>query len=176
MGFTSITAKSASFSPRSVTVATSFFKTFSPMQMAIESQALEVQTQSPVFEASIPDTSVLVGLGIVVILCVFASVVWANEVVPVSRAKLAVSKSRGEVREYLDSMKTDKENDRRLEKWLFSDWLNNGRIKKDSAIPFLKEAKWNSGDNPVLVTCALMGIGVIVASFTERVSSGSPLI
>ena len=66
---------------------------------------------------------------------------------------------------------------RGFERWLFSDWLNSrdkkggtaGR-KKEPALPILKKAKWNSGDNPVLVTCAIMGVGVILASVTERVS------
>ena len=146
------------------------------MQMSIAPSASELPTQVQVFEPALPDISVLVGLGTVVVLCVIASVVWANEVVPVSRAKLAVSKSRGEVREYLDNIKADEENDRSFEKWLFADWLNKSKIKKESAIPFLKEAKWNSGDNPVLVTCALIGVSVILVSTFERISLGSPII
>jgi hypothetical protein len=34
-------------------------------------------------------------MGSVVLLCVAAGYVWANDVVPVSRTKLAISKSRG---------------------------------------------------------------------------------
>ena len=48
---------------------------------------------------------------------------------------------------------------RDLERWLFSDWLNKpdakGGRQKEPALPVLKEAKWNSGDNPVLVTAAM---------------------
>lgn len=48
---------------------------------------------------------------------------------------------------------------RDFERWLFSDWLNKpsgkGGRQKEPALPILKEAKWNSGDNPVLVTAAM---------------------
>mmetsp|Transcript_8467 Transcript_8467/g.12540 ORF Transcript_8467/g.12540 Transcript_8467/m.12540 type:complete len:199 (+) Transcript_8467:74-670(+) len=135
--------------------------------LAGESSAL--QSQQQVFEATLPDSSALVAMGAVLVLCVVAGFVWANEVVPVSRTKLAISKSRGEVRSYLDEIKADEEGTRNLEKWLFADWLN-GRTEKDAAIPFLKKAKWNSGDNPVLVTSALLGLCIIVASITERIS------
>ena len=50
---------------------------------------------TPVFEAVAPDASLLVGMGSVVLLCIAAGFVWANDVVPVSRTKLAISKSRG---------------------------------------------------------------------------------
>jgi len=63
---------------------------------------------------------------------------------------------------------------RDFERWLFSDWLNKpsskGGRQKEPALPILKEAKWNSGDNPVLVTAAIMMLGVVLASITERVS------
>jgi hypothetical protein len=65
---------------------------------------------------------------------------------------------------------------RNFERWLFSDWLNDnksakGGRQKPSALPVLKNAKWNSGDNPVLVTTAMLMVGVIVAAITERFSS-----
>ncbi len=47
------------------------------------------------FEAILPDPAIIMGMGFVVLLCIAASYVWANEVVPVSRTKLAISKSRG---------------------------------------------------------------------------------
>ena len=162
-----------------------------------------------VFEAVAPDPSLLIGMGSVVLLCVAAGFVWANDVVPVSRTKLAISKSRGEVREYLDDLRTtsdgtsaDNETNatnianneqimgdekrvelvrptgddgRGFERWLFSDWLNKpdskGGRQKESALPILKDAKWNSGDNPVLVTAAIMMLGVVIASITERIAT-----
>ena len=56
---------------------------------------VDVVESARVFEAVAPDTSLLAGFGIVVVLCIVAGYVWANEVVPVSRTKLAISKSRG---------------------------------------------------------------------------------
>lgn len=168
-----------------------------------------------VFEAVAPDTSLLLGMGSVLLLCIAAGYVWANEVVPVSRTKLAISKSRGEVKEYLDGLKTTSDaassveddinattmtsgesrsdiidnnasaestinpnvgDGRDLERWLFSDWLNRpsaskGGRQKEPALPVLKDAKWNSGDNPVLVTAAIMMVGIVLASITERVAT-----
>ena len=143
------------------------------------------------FEAVLPDTSLLIGMGSVFLLCVVAAMVWANEVVPVSRTKLAISKSRGEVREYLDGLEqqpaetingettetelVQSDDGRGFERWLFADWLNKptskGGRQKEPALPILKDAKWNSGDNPVLVTAGIMMIGVVIASITERISS-----
>ena len=49
------------------------------------------------FDPVIPDISALLGMGGVILICIVAGFVWANEVVPVSRTKLAISKNRGEV-------------------------------------------------------------------------------
>ena len=135
------------------------------------SSSIHLGQSDQVFEAVLPDTSALVAMGSILILSVIAAVVWSNEVVPVSRTKLAISKSRGEVKEYLNELKDDTamEGDRNFEKWLFADWLrNNKSAKKPSAVPFLKDAKWNSGDNPVLVTSGLLLLCVVLASITER--------
>jgi hypothetical protein len=157
-------------------------------------------TTTTTFEPILPDTTTLVGFGVLLLLCLASASVWNNSVVPISRTKLAISKSRGQVREYLDELSqsasdgdeneveedssveqhdeteaaatsTPKYNnkDRKFERWLFADWLNNKKSKKAPAIPILKDAKWNSGDNPVVVTVAIMMIGIIVASITERV-------
>ena len=181
--------------------------------ISIASQTSSLQPDQS-FEPIAPDTSILIGFGIVVILSIIASFVWANEVVPVSRTKLALSKRDGDVKKYLDELKeggdyndastnagisgstTDvslettsaatidgkestlenqKSNDGRdFERWLFTDWLENNKSagkpgrKKEPALPILKNAKWNSGDNPVLVTFAMMMVGVLIASVTER--------
>ena len=71
---------------------------------------------------------------------------------------------------------TNTEDGRDFERWLFSDWLNKptsakGGRQKEPALPILREAKWNSGDNPVLVTAAIMMLGVILASITERIAT-----
>lgn len=176
----------------------------------IEQPVSTTTSSSQVFEAVAPDASLLIGMGSVVLLCIVAGFVWANEVVPVSRTKLAISKSRGEVREYLDELSGNNNGDidldatvmttegmneqniinqssnndvirpnvgdgRDFERWLFSDWLNNNKSKggrqKEPALPILKKAKWNSGDNPVVVTAAIMMLGVVVASVTERIAA-----
>lgn len=190
------------------------FTNFPSPSAMILSSSTTVQ-ESPSFEAVAPDASILIGLGIVVALSIISSFVWANEVVPVSRTKLALSKRNGEVKQYLDELKQSASIDdvvdsnksssqmatmndemgeqlttgevttekttsatsggRDFERWLFTDWLENnkssgkGGRKKEPALPILKSAKWNSGDNPVLVTFALMMVGVVVASVTERV-------
>ena len=205
-------------------------------------------TNTRVFEAIGPDPSVLGAFGIVVLVCIAAGYVWANDVVPVSRTKLAISKNRGDVRDYLDSLRPEpltvtdevvddrvddmhtildgsaqpqlvlssttttlsnsgdgdssssivttmkeqpqsyRRNDnniivkpnvgdgRDFERWLFTDWLNKpnmnkGGRQKEPALPMLKDAKWNSGDNPVLVTAAIMLLGVVVVSITERIAT-----
>ena len=178
-------SSSHSFSASSLPTSSSHF-------LAVDSTPT-IQTS---YEAVLPDTSLLIGFGSVVVLCVIAAFVWANEVVPVSRTKLAISKSRGEVREYLDGLEQKyveepqdgsvdspetrinaivEADGRGFERWLFSDWLNKpsskGGRQKEPALPILKDAKWNSGDNPVLVTAGIMMIGIVLASITERVSS-----
>lgn len=162
-----------------------------------------------VYEAILPPTETLVGMGLIVVLCALGGWVWANQVVPTSRAKLALSKSRGEVKEYLDELKvsdpamkiqSDVANevgasdltmeevqllntvpregaDRNFERWLFTDWLQDNKSarksgrQKEPALPVLKDARWNSGDNPVLAASALIGIGVLFTAVTERVAS-----
>lgn len=68
-------------------------------------------------------------------------------------------------------------NSRALERWLFTDWLQkknspgkSGR-QKEPALPVLKNAKWNSGDNPVLVASALIMGGVLFTAITEHAGS-----
>jgi hypothetical protein len=68
------------------------------------------------------------------------------------------SKRSGEVNEYLTELLLDEEeakseggeSKRGFERWLLTDWLRPRRGKsnvKKGALPFLKKAKWNSGDN-----------------------------
>lgn len=127
----------------------------------------EPASPAVVFEPVLPSETALIGMVSVVALCVVAAVVWNNGVVPVSRTKLALSKSRGQVKEYLDEIRDNP--DKELEQWLLTDWIRQEQPKKPPAVPFLRKAKWNSGDNPVVVTAALMMLGILVASVSERV-------
>jgi hypothetical protein len=140
--------------------------------LTFTSSALLAEPPSASFEPILPDPSALIGMGSVIVLCVIAAVVWSEQVVPVSRTKLAISKRRGAVKEYLDELEEEEES-RPIEQWLFADWLRSragSNDKKEPALPILKNAKWNSGDNPVLVTSALLMVGVLVAAVTERIT------
>ena len=65
---------------------------------------------------------------------------------------------------------------RAFERWLFTDWLRDNKSErqpgrqKEPALPILKDAKWNSGDNPVLAATLLIGLGVVFTSVTERIA------
>jgi hypothetical protein len=166
---------------------------------------------------------------VIVILCAVVAWVWQTQVVPTSRTNLAISKSRGSVKEYLDELRESGrveadeydvssannlqpleesrdplhesssllllENDgrdskstfrktqmssstsRAFERWVFSDWLLDNKSarkpgrQKEPALPILKDAKWNSGDNPVLAATLLIGLGVLLSAVTERVAT-----
>jgi hypothetical protein len=186
-----------------------------------ESSLIEVgQPVKGVYEAMLPPTETLVGMGLVLILCIVCAWYWTEKVVPVSRTNLAISKSRGEVKEYLDELRstapkllektnanskdltsvhdatdTNKEDvhnnttdysntvfssrssQRAFERWLFTDWLIDNKSErragrqKEPAIPILREAKWNSGDNPVVVAAALMVLGLLLTAVNENIST-----
>ncbi len=166
-------------------------------------------TPAGVYEPILPSTETLLGMGLIVVLCVIVAWVWQNQVVPTSRTNLAISKSRGQVKEYLDELRASDvkyyQNDgasdntttlviaddlpsmqqgrqrsgdaRAIERWLFTDWLRDNKSErrsgrqKDPALPILKDAKWNSGDNPVLAATLLIGLGVIFTAISERVTT-----
>jgi hypothetical protein len=250
-----LSSYTSSFIADNISLSTTIIRRKSQITMAsspstsLSSAYSPDDTNTRVFEAIGPDPLVLGAFGIVVLVCIAAGYVWANDVVPVSRTKLAISKNRGTVRDYLDSLRPDpgitvteemvdvkvedmhtildgsaqpqlvlssttttlsnsgdgdssssivttmkeqpqsyRRNDnniivkpnvgdgRDFERWLFTDWLNKPNIskggrRKEPALPILKDAKWNSGDNPVLVTAAIMLLGVVVASITERIAT-----
>mmetsp|Transcript_20866 Transcript_20866/g.24828 ORF Transcript_20866/g.24828 Transcript_20866/m.24828 type:complete len:241 (+) Transcript_20866:54-776(+) len=211
--FSCLTRITSGLTIRPHTLSSSFIPLSTPLH-AIASPDVS-GGPSVVYEAILPPTTTLVGMVLIVILCALGSWVWANQVVPTSRAKLALSKSRGEVKEYLEELKASdpaisiqsdtadevvaaslavsinpiveevelsnptpqNEADRNFERWLFTDWLQDNKSarkagrQKEPALPILKDAKWNSGDNPVLAASALIGIGVLFTAFTERVAS-----
>jgi len=137
-------------------------------------------TSAKEFEPILPDTSALLGILAIVLASAAATWVWANQVVPTSRTKLALQKREGgEVNDYLEELKADKKlengGERKLEQWLFTDWLEQKSAKtgrqKEPALPILKKAKWNSGDNPVLAATALIMAGVFLASAIEKLTA-----
>jgi hypothetical protein len=170
---------------------------------------IDAMASTPTFDPVVPDLS---GFVVIVIFCVAAAWVWANQVVPVARTNLAISKRSGPVADYLEELRqastpitnatsettmvslestgshpdvteTESRNmksrgGRALERWLFSDWLDKSERKsgrqKDPALPILPNAKWNSGDNPILAATALILLGVVCTSITERVASWHP--
>ena len=236
---------SPAFHPLGKFVSGNISSRSSSTSLALGSETLDasiastMEQPSGVYEAVLPQTETLVGMGIIVVLCVVLYWVWENQVVPVSRSKLAISKSRGEVKEYLDELKassstpnpplsselmsetaqidsvedsslftnniaadgtvspvtetfdnekiaedqslssssTTTTQDRAFERWLFTDWLIDNKSekkagrKKDPALPILKNAKWNSGDNPVVVAAFLMLVGIVFTTLTERITT-----
>ena len=173
--------------------------------------SMTTTTPATTFEPVLPEPTVLIGFGVIVLLTALAVWVWAYQVVPVSRTNLALDKKRGPLKDYLDELQdsaatalpttnltvssnatdsihgtTDslegvesstavKKKDRALERWLFSDWLNKGPAvagrQKEPALPVLKQAKWNSGDNPVLAATALILLGVVMTATVEQIST-----
>lgn len=118
-----------------------------------------------VYEARVP-TEALGGFLATTGVLGAAGTLWWNEVIPQKRNELAKSKASGDVKELLDDIKNATDEDMRLERWFFTDWIK--RERKPAAIPFLKKAKWNSGDNPVLVAFGGIMSLVAVAAIGER--------
>ena len=114
-----------------------------------------------------PPATTLFGLTLTVALSTGAYVYWDGTIVPQKRKELAKSKRKGEIKEYLDDLKEADE--RSAEKWLMNDWLENEPGKeKQPAVPFLPSKKFNSGDNPVIATTALIMLPVLLAAALHR--------
>lgn len=132
------------------------------------------QVPSATFEPIMPPVDVLVGFGGLAILLTITTSYWWNVIIPQKRTELAISKSRGELNTLLEALEepTDSGNTQtKLHRWLLTDWLEQRRKRtpKPAAIPFLKKAKWNSGDNPVLVAFGGIMALVISSALAERV-------
>mmetsp|Transcript_3254 Transcript_3254/g.6835 ORF Transcript_3254/g.6835 Transcript_3254/m.6835 type:complete len:175 (-) Transcript_3254:43-567(-) len=112
-----------------------------------------------------PPATTLFSLVLTVALSTGAYVFWDGTIVPQKRTELAKSKRVGEVKEYLDELKEAE--DRQAEKWLLNDWLV-GPKKKQPAVPFLPKKKFNSGDNPVLFSTAIIMVPVLLAAALHR--------
>jgi type II secretory pathway pseudopilin PulG len=170
------------------------------------------QGSSVVYDADMSG-DVLARFAVIFAVLLGTALYWWQVVIPQQRTRLAISKSRGQVKQLLDQLVTDdgtangtssstittdncmttvtsetsgdsavvsNGNDgfsaeqKSLLRWFFSDWLDRreGRRggKKPAAIPvFSQGAKWNSGDNPILVAFGGIMACVIAASLAERV-------
>eukprot|EP01041_Mallomonas_annulata_P010723 gene10723-22389_t len=123
--------------------------------------------------AQLPPTETVEAFIGVTIVSSIAAVYWWNVVVPQKRKELLQSKNQGEVRDYLDTLRDEERNDQKtasksMLRWFFTDWLTKKSRPKSAALPFLKKAKWNSGDNPILVASGAIIACVIAASLAER--------
>ena len=149
-----------------------------PKSFAAPGPSSAARTQALAYTPSPMDTTVLAQQAVVIGLSAGAYAYWSSVIVPQKRTELSKSKRGGEIDEYLAELETeDGAAERPLERWLLSDWVDarskdGPRERKVSAIPILKDAKWNSGDNPVLAAAALILAAGIASSLGERVWNG----
>lgn len=136
---------------------------------------LPVIPSDTVFEAQIPMESIYGLVGTSLVLMVAGSV-WWTQIIPQKRLELSKSKRQGQVSEMLDELReleSTGSDARQLERWFYTDWIQKvPGSDKPAALPFLKKAKWNSGDNPVLVAFAAIFSVVLAASLAERGGAG----
>ena len=86
----------------------------------------------------------------------------------VAAAALAATEGGLESGAAVDGAVGDVAQERVFERWLLRDWLSDQSQQKAAALPFLPKAKFNSGDNPILVATALIMVTGVVSSVLER--------
>ena len=97
-----------------------------------------------------------------------AGFVWWTQTVPAKRLEVSRSKKSGEIAELLDELdEAEATGDRKLERWLLTDWREPSR-RKEPALPMLPKSKFNSGDNPVLAAAALILSFGLANALAER--------
>ena len=100
-----------------------------------------------------------------------AGFVWWTQTVPAKRIEVSRSKKSGEIAELLDELdEAEATGDRKLERWLLTDWREPSR-RKEPALPMLPKSKFNSGDNPVLAAAALILSFGLANALAERAAS-----
>ena len=100
-----------------------------------------------------------------------AGFVWWTQTVPAKRLEVSRSKKSGEIAELLDELdEAEATGDRKLERWLLTDWREPSR-RKEPALPMLPKSKFNSGDNPVLAAAALILSFGLANALAERAAS-----
>ena len=100
-----------------------------------------------------------------------AGFVWWTQTVPAKRLEVSRSKKSGEIAELLDELdEAEATGDRKLERWLLTDWREPSR-RKEPALPMLPKSKFNSGDNPILAAAALIVSFGLANALAERAAS-----
>ena len=100
-----------------------------------------------------------------------AGFVWWTQTVPARRLEVSRSKKSGEIAELLDELdEAEATGDRKLERWLLTDWREPSR-RKEPALPMLPKSKFNSGDNPILAAAALILSFGLANALAERAAS-----
>ena len=100
-----------------------------------------------------------------------AGFVWWTQTVPAKRLEVSRSKKSGEIAELLDELdEAEATGDRKLERWLLTDWREPSR-RKEPALPMLPKSKFNSGVNPVLAAAALILSFGLANALAERAAS-----
>jgi len=97
-----------------------------------------------------------------------AGFVWWTVTVPAKRLEVSRSKKNGEIAELLDDLDAaEATGDKKLERWLLTDWREPSR-RKEPALPMLPKSKFNSGDNPIIAAAALILSFGIANALAER--------
>ena len=100
-----------------------------------------------------------------------AGFVWWTQTVPAKRLEVSRSKKSGEISELLDELdEAEATGDRKLERWLLTDWREPSR-RKEPALPMLPKSKFNSGDNPILAAAGLILSFGLANALAERAAS-----
>ena len=100
-----------------------------------------------------------------------AGFVWWTQTVPAKRLEVSRSKKSGEIAELLDELdEAEATGDRKLERWLLTDWREPSR-RKEPALPMLPKSKFNSGDNPILAAAALILSFGVANALAERATA-----
>ena len=100
-----------------------------------------------------------------------AGFVWWTQTVPAKRLEVSRSKKSGEIAELLDELdEAEATGDRKLERWLLTDWREPSR-RKEPALPMLPKSKFNSGDNPIVAAAALILSFGLANALAERAAS-----
>ena len=113
--------------------------------------------------------------GIVLAGTALPAIYWWRVTVPEKRLEISKSKKAGELKGVLDELAeenveagTPTSGEKRLERWLLTDWLRQEK-RKEPALPFLPRSKFNSGDNPILAAGLLILLTGVLSAVVKQV-------